>query len=161
MLLSPAEVSSVRLKLSKIEISPLSRIITVRAKETVRVFEYVYFGVTGLELICLCIPGLSFFDACAFFATTATGGFSTRMQVCFLLRVWIESILYCSCAFRPCILECYSFFVGAFTLCSVRPSLVIIYIIALAFPCFNKYGDKRHLPVFLGILRFAYFRTYL
>ncbi|HHV04734.1 MAG: TrkH family potassium uptake protein [Bacteroidales bacterium] len=80
MLLILPEVSSIRLKLSRIEISALSQeSYRFRTKETVRVIAYVYFGLTLLETICLLMAGMSLFDAvCHSFATIATGGFSTR-----------------------------------------------------------------------------------
>ncbi|MFA5444133.1 MAG: potassium transporter TrkG [Bacteroidales bacterium] len=80
MLLILPEVSSIRLKLSKIEISALSQdYFRFRAKETVRVIAIIYFGLTLLEVICLTLAGMSFFDAvCHSFATIATGGFSTK-----------------------------------------------------------------------------------
>lgn len=96
MLLILPEVSSVRLKLSKIEISPLSQdYYRFRAKETVRVIAYVYFGLTFLEVISLCIAGMNFFDSvCTSFATSATGGFSTRnANIAYYDSVWIESII--------------------------------------------------------------------
>jgi len=80
MLLILPEVSSIRLKLSRIEISSLSQeSYHFRAKESVRVIAYVYFGLTILETIALWISGMNLFDAvCHSFATIATGGFSTR-----------------------------------------------------------------------------------
>lgn len=80
MLLILPEVSSVRLRLSRIEISSLSQdSYRFRAKETIRVIAYVYFGLTLLQTFCLVLAGMTFFDAvCHAFATIATGGFSTR-----------------------------------------------------------------------------------
>ncbi|HOO42069.1 MAG TPA: potassium transporter TrkG, partial [Bacteroidales bacterium] len=80
MLLILPEVSSIRLKLSKIEISALSQdYFRFRAKETVRVIAIIYFGLTFLEVFCLTLAGMDFFDAvCHSFATIATGGFSTK-----------------------------------------------------------------------------------
>lgn len=96
MLLILPEVSSIRLRLSKIEISSLSQgSYRFRAKETVRVIAYVYFGLTILETIALWIAGMSLFDAiCHSFATIATGGFSTRnASIAFYDSVLIETIL--------------------------------------------------------------------
>ena len=80
MLLILPEVSSIRLKLSRIEISSLSQeSYHFRTKETVRVIAFIYFGLTLLETICLCLAGMNLFDAvCHSFSTIATGGFSTR-----------------------------------------------------------------------------------
>ncbi|HBG52797.1 MAG TPA: cation transporter, partial [Rikenellaceae bacterium] len=80
MLLILPEVSSIRLRLSRIEISSLSQeSYRFRAKETVRVIAFIYFGLTLLETICLYLAGMNLFDAvCHSFSTIATGGFSTR-----------------------------------------------------------------------------------
>jgi len=96
MLLILPEVSSIRLRLSKIEISALSQeSYRFRAKETVRVIAYVYFGLTLLEIIALSLAGMSLFDAvCHSFATIATGGFSTRTaSIAYYDSVLIETIL--------------------------------------------------------------------
>lgn len=96
MLLILPDVSTVRLRLSKIELSSLSLDhYRFRTKETVRVIAYVYFGLTFLEIILLCMAGMSFFDAvCHAFATTSTGGFSTRgMSIAAYDSVLIESII--------------------------------------------------------------------
>lgn len=96
MLLILPEVSSIRLKLSRIEISSLSQeSYHFRAKESVRVIAYVYFGLTLLETIALWISGMSLFDAiCHSFATIATGGFSTRNNsVAYYDSVLIETII--------------------------------------------------------------------
>ncbi|HOG25549.1 MAG TPA: TrkH family potassium uptake protein [Bacteroidales bacterium] len=96
MLLILPEVSSIRLKLSRIEISSLSQeSYHFRAIESVRVIAYVYFGLTLLETIALWISGMSLFDAiCHSFATIATGGFSTRNNsVAYYDSVLIETII--------------------------------------------------------------------
>lgn len=96
MLLILPEASSIRLRLSKIELSSLSQSnYRFRAKETVRVIAYVYFGLTLLETICLWIAGMSFFDAvCHSFSSVSTGGFSTRnLSIAAYDNVWIETIL--------------------------------------------------------------------
>ncbi|MDD5313751.1 MAG: potassium transporter TrkG [Bacteroidales bacterium] len=96
MLLILPEVSSIRLRLSKIEISALSQeSYRFRAKETVRVIAYVYFGLTLLEIIALSLAGMSLFDAvCHSFATIATVGFSTRTaSIAYYDSVLIETIL--------------------------------------------------------------------
>ena len=80
MLLILPEVSSIRLRLSRIEIPSLSQqTYLFRAKETIRVIAYVYFGLTLLETLLLTLAGMNLFDAiCHSFATIATGGFSTK-----------------------------------------------------------------------------------
>ena len=96
MLLILPEVSSIRQKLSRIEISSLSQeSYHFRAIESVRVIAYVYFGLTLLETIALWISGMSLFDAiCHSFATIATGGFSTRNNsVAYYDSVLIETII--------------------------------------------------------------------
>lgn len=96
MLLILPEVSSIRLKLSRIEISELSqKSYRFRAKETVRVIAYVYFGLTLLEVIALWLAGMNLFDAvCHSFSTIATGGFSTRnASIASYNSVLIETIV--------------------------------------------------------------------
>lgn len=96
MLLILPEASSIRLRLSKIELSSLSQgNYRFRAKETVRVIAYVYFGLTLVETVFLWIAGMSFFDAvCHSFSSVATGGFSTRnLSIAAYDNVWIETVL--------------------------------------------------------------------
>lgn len=96
MLLILPEVSTVRLRLSRIELSALSQDhYRFRARETVRVIAYVYFGLTLLEIICLTIAGMNFFEAvCHSFATVATGGFSTRnLNIAAYNSIGIEIII--------------------------------------------------------------------
>lgn len=96
MLLILPEVSTIRLRLSKIELSSLSQDhYRFRTKETVRIIAYVYFGLAVTQTICLMIAGMSFFDAvCHAFSTVSTGGFSTRnMSIASFNNVWIEIIV--------------------------------------------------------------------
>jgi trk system potassium uptake protein TrkH len=80
MLLILPTVSSFRMKLSKMEISSLSRDnFRYKVKQTIRIISSVYFGLTLAEIILLHIAGMSLFDAVNHsFATIATGGFSTK-----------------------------------------------------------------------------------
>lgn len=80
MLLVLPSMSTFRLKISKMEISSLSKEnYKYRTRETIRVIAIVYIGLTILETICLLFAGMSLFDAVTHsFSTIATGGFSTR-----------------------------------------------------------------------------------
>lgn len=80
MLLILPSVSTFRLRLSKIEISELSKEnYKYKAQETVKVIAAVYVGLTIAEIFCLLIAGMDFFDAVNHsFSTVSTGGFSTR-----------------------------------------------------------------------------------
>lgn len=96
MLLILPEVSSVRLRLSRIEMSTLSQeSYRFRAKEKVRVIAYVYFGLTLLQTLCLSLAGMPVFDAvCHSFSTIATGGFSIRnASIASYNSVAIETII--------------------------------------------------------------------
>lgn len=80
MLLVLPTVSSFRMRLSKMEISSLSKDnFRFKAHQTIRVISLVYFGLTFTETLLLVIAGMDFFDAINHsFATIATGGFSTK-----------------------------------------------------------------------------------
>lgn len=53
--------------------------LSPQIRETARALWYIYLGMTVLQIIALCIAGMSWFDSvCHTFATLATGGFSTR-----------------------------------------------------------------------------------
>jgi len=53
--------------------------LTPRLRDTAEILWLVYFGFTVLEILLLCIGGMSLFEsACNTFGTMATGGFSTR-----------------------------------------------------------------------------------
>ncbi|MEN6619195.1 MAG: TrkH family potassium uptake protein [Rikenellaceae bacterium] len=80
MLLILPTVSSFRMKLSKMEISDLSKQnFRFKAHETIRIITVVYVGLTLLETFFLMIAGMSLFDAINHsFSTIATGGFSTK-----------------------------------------------------------------------------------
>ncbi|MFA5850441.1 MAG: TrkH family potassium uptake protein [Bacteroidales bacterium] len=96
MLLILPTVSSFRMKLSKMEISDLSKQnFRYKAQHTIRIITVVYVGLTLLETIFLMIAGMNLFDAINHsFATIATGGFSTRnLSVMAFDSVWIEVII--------------------------------------------------------------------
>lgn len=96
MLLILPTVSSFRMKLSKMEISDLSKQnFRYKAQHTIRIITVVYVGLTFLETIFLMIAGMSLFDAVTHsFATIATGGFSTRnLSVMAFDSKWIEIII--------------------------------------------------------------------
>ncbi|MFA6334411.1 MAG: potassium transporter TrkG [Bacteroidales bacterium] len=80
MLLLLPTVSSLRMKLNKIEISSLSQgNYRFKAYRTIRIIAFVYIGLTLLETILLIIAGMNLFDAVNHsFSTIATGGFSTK-----------------------------------------------------------------------------------
>lgn len=80
MLLILPSVSSFRMKLSKMEISSLSRDnFRFKVNQTIRVISSVYLGLTVAETLLLHLAGMSLFDAINHsFATIATGGFSTK-----------------------------------------------------------------------------------
>lgn len=80
MLLILPTMSTSRMKLSRFEISSLSKDnFKFRAHQTVRVISLVYVGLTLAETLLLMLAGMDLFDAtCHSFSTIATGGFSTR-----------------------------------------------------------------------------------
>ncbi len=82
MLLILPSASTFRIRLSKMEISALSKEnYQYRANQTVRVIASVYIGLTILETITLMMVGMDWFDAVNHsFSTVATGGFSTRNE---------------------------------------------------------------------------------
>lgn len=82
MLLVLPSVNSFRLRLSKMEISSLSREnFRFKVNQTIHIIFYVYLGLTVLQTILLCMAGMSLFDAINHsFSTIATGGFSTKNQ---------------------------------------------------------------------------------
>ena len=80
MLLVLPSMSTFRMRISKIEISSISKDnYRYRSKETVRVIASTYIGITVAGTIALMLAGMSFFDALNHsFSTVATGGFSTK-----------------------------------------------------------------------------------
>ena len=96
MLLILPTMSTSRMKLSKFEISSLSKDnFRFRAHQTVKVISLVYVGLTLTETLLLMIAGMDLFDAtCHSFATIATGGFSTRnLSVAAFNSPWIDVII--------------------------------------------------------------------
>lgn len=80
MLLVLPTVSSFRMKLSKMEISSLSKEnFRYKVKQTIRIISTVYLGLTIIQTFLLHLAGMDFFDSVNHaFSTVSTGGFSTR-----------------------------------------------------------------------------------
>jgi len=80
MLLVLPSASSFRMRLSKMEISSLSKDnFRFKINQTIRVISSVYLGLTIAQTILLNIAGMDFFDAINHaFSTVSTGGFSTK-----------------------------------------------------------------------------------
>ncbi len=80
MLLILPSASTFRMRLSKMEISALSKEnYQFKTKRTVKVIGFVYIGMCLAEIVSLMIAGMDFFDALNHsFSTVATGGFSTK-----------------------------------------------------------------------------------
>lgn len=80
MLLVLPTMSTFRIKMSKMEISSLSREnYKYKTKETIKVISTIYLGITTVTFICLIIAGMSPFDAINHaFSIVSTGGFSTK-----------------------------------------------------------------------------------
>lgn len=96
MLLILPTMSTFRMRLSKVEISSLSKDnFKFRARQTVRVITTIYLGLTISETILLMLAGMDMFDAVNHsFATVATGGFSTRnLSIAYYDSPWIEVVI--------------------------------------------------------------------
>lgn len=80
MLLILPSVSTFRVRLSKMEISSLSKEnYKFKTKQTVRIIATIYLGLIFVETICLMVAGMDWYDAINHsFSTIATGGFSTK-----------------------------------------------------------------------------------
>jgi len=80
MLLVLPTLNSFRMRLSKMEISDLSKTnFRFKAYQTIRVITTVYLTLTFAETVLLMIAGMDWFDAINHsFSTIATGGFSTK-----------------------------------------------------------------------------------
>ncbi|MHC1781050.1 MAG: TrkH family potassium uptake protein [Bacteroidales bacterium] len=80
MLLVLPTLNSFRMRLSKMEISDLSKNnFRFKAYQTIRVITTVYLTLTFTETLLLMIAGMDWFDAINHsFSTIATGGFSTK-----------------------------------------------------------------------------------
>lgn len=82
MLLVLPTMSTFRIKMSKMEISSLSReSYKFKTKETIKVISIVYIGITIVTFIALILAGMTPFDAINHaFSIVATGGFSTKNE---------------------------------------------------------------------------------
>ncbi len=82
MLLIMPNLSTFRLRLSKIEINTLSREnYSYKARETVMIIAGVYVILAIVAMFALMLAGMDWFDAINHaFSTVATGGFSTRNE---------------------------------------------------------------------------------
>ncbi len=82
MLLILPSASTFRMRLSKMEISALSKEnYQFKTHQTVKIIAYVYVGLTLTQMLCLLFAGMNFFDAVNHaFSTVSTGGFSTKNQ---------------------------------------------------------------------------------
>lgn len=82
MLLILPTVSTFRMRLSKMEISALSKEnYQFRTKQTITVIGSVYLGLNVLTTLSLKLAGMDWFDAVNHgFSISATGGFSTRSE---------------------------------------------------------------------------------
>lgn len=80
LLLIIPDSSPVRLRLTNMELSSLSRSgYSSRANKTVYIFAYVYLALVILSFLCYLLAGMPAFDAvCHAMSVSATGGFSTR-----------------------------------------------------------------------------------
>lgn len=82
MLLVLPSVSTFRMRLSKMEISALSKEnYQFKTKQTIKVIAQVYIGIAVMAVIALYLVGMDWFDAINHaFSIAATGGFSTKNQ---------------------------------------------------------------------------------
>lgn len=80
MLLVLPSMSMFRMRISRIEISSLSKDnYRLRSKETVKVIAITYVGITVITTVALMLAGMSFFDAVNHaMSIVSTGGFSTK-----------------------------------------------------------------------------------
>ncbi len=96
MLLVLPSVSTFRMRLSKMEISALSKDnFRFKIRQTIRIISVVYCGLTALEIFFLMLAGMDLFDAVNHsFSTVATGGFSTKnLSVLHYGSIWIEIVI--------------------------------------------------------------------
>lgn len=96
MLLVLPSLNSFRMRLSRMEISDLSKNnFRFKAHQTIRVISTVYLTLTLSETILLMIAGMDWFDAINHsFSTIATGGFSTKnLSIKYYDSVSIEIII--------------------------------------------------------------------
>lgn len=80
MILVLPTISIFRLRISKMEISSLSKVnYRYKSKEIVKIIGSVYLGITLLSVVFLMICGMNFYDAVNHaFSIVSTGGFSTK-----------------------------------------------------------------------------------
>ena len=80
LLLIIPESSPIRMRLTNMEVSTLSReSYSSRTNKTVFIFAYVYLALVALSFVLYMLGGMSAFDAINHaFSVSATGGFSTR-----------------------------------------------------------------------------------
>lgn len=80
ILVLPNSSNAVGLKISKVEISSLSKAnYRYRLSETARIIIIVYLALTILQTVLLCMAGMGFFDSLNHsMSIAATGGFSTK-----------------------------------------------------------------------------------
>jgi len=80
MLLVLPSVSTFRMRLSKMEISTLSKEnFRFKTHQTIRVISTVYLGLTIIQTLLLMLAGMNLYDAINHsFSTVSTGGFSTK-----------------------------------------------------------------------------------
>ena len=95
LLLVIPDSSPVRLRLTNMELSTLSRgTYSTRSNRTVYIFAYIYLGICVGSFLCYVLAGMPVFDAvCHAFSVSATGGFSTRNHsIGAYNSLWIEGI---------------------------------------------------------------------
>ena len=96
MLLVLPSVSTFRMRLSKMEISALSKEnYKFKTKQTISIIAYVYLGIAVMAFVSLMLAGMDWFDAVNHaFSVAATGGFSTRNESILAFdSVWIEMVI--------------------------------------------------------------------
>lgn len=96
MLLVLPSVSTFRMRLSKMEISALSKEnYKFKTKQTIYIIASVYLGIAIMAFISLMLAGMDWFDAINHaFSIAATGGFSTRNESILAFdSLWIEMVI--------------------------------------------------------------------
>ncbi len=96
MLLVLPSVSTFRMRLSKMEISALSKEnYKFKTKQTIYIIASVYLGIATMAFISLMLAGMDWFDAINHaFSIAATGGFSTRNESILAFdSLWIEMVI--------------------------------------------------------------------
>lgn len=96
MLLVLPSVSTFRMRLSKMEISALSKEnYKFKTKQTISIIASVYLGIATIAFISLMLAGMDWFDAINHaFSIASTGGFSTKNESILAFdSVWIEMVI--------------------------------------------------------------------